>query len=132
MDKARTSINTNIHNQENDNNNYYNTHTEPSVRIKREEGDMIVQAYIENISSAGISAAIASEIEQAYNHGLTAEEIILAIRETAFAPRPSGAYLRAILRNWVKNGVTLCSSSLETNYDIRGKNWWDTNKRNPF
>ena len=32
--------------------------------------------------------------------------VLEAIQITSFAPRPSAAYLRAVLRNWIRDGVS--------------------------
>ena len=121
------------HNSNYNNYNYNNRYTDPGVRVEKtlspEEGEAIVEAYKLNISEYGMTAAVAQEIEQAYAKGLTAEEIILAIEETGFAPRPSPAYLRAILRNWAFSGVTVTKnpvggSNIKTN---NAQPWWKVN-----
>lgn len=86
-------------------NNNYNIDTQPGVFIiSAEDADRIVDAYAASIGV--MNGTVAAMIESAVKHGLTVDNILAAINETAFAPRPSAAYLRAILRNWLKNGVT--------------------------
>ena len=86
------------------NNNYNNIDTEPGVLISPEDGERIAQSYHRNIGN--LTGAVASFITQAVASGLTVANILEAIEITGFAPRPSAAYLRAILRNWIRDGVT--------------------------
>lgn len=86
-------------------NNNYNNHTEPGVfMITADDAERICKAY--NSAIGVLNGTVAAMIESAVKGGLTVDNIIQAINETAFAPRPSAAYLRAILRNWLKNGVS--------------------------
>jgi len=109
-----TNKNTTITEQQN--HNYYNNNyrdTQPGVRVlTRDDGETILAAYLDNINPDGMTGAVAAEIEKAYAAGLSVEDIVLAIEETGFAPRPSPAYLRAILRNWAFSGVTVIRSPL--------------------
>lgn len=94
------------HQENNNHNNNNNYHTEPGVSfITAEDGERICSAYTENIGP--LTASVAHMIESFVSQGLTVDNIILAIEETGFAPRPSAYYLRAILRNWARDGVTV-------------------------
>lgn len=111
---------------DNDNNNYNNNHTEPGVCIvSPEDSERIFRAYTENIGN--LNAAIIQMIAKAIENGLTVENILMAIEETAFAPRPSAAYLRAILRNWCHYGVTVAKARHEAQKDSLMSYWQRTN-----
>jgi len=62
-------------------------------------------------------------IEKAFANGLEANEIIMAIEETGFAPQPSPWYLKKILENWVTNGVTVSKIRHLVSAN-RGLPWW--------
>lgn len=104
-----------------DNNyNYYNNrHTEPGVSINREAGERIVQAYTQAVGP--MNYYVAQEIESAIRQGLTVANVLEAIQITSFAPRPSAAYLRAVLRNWIRDGVSHRRQPQQSS-------WW---KQNP-
>lgn len=53
-----------------------------------------------------LNAIKARDIEQAMNGGVTTSAILDALEQTALAPRPTHAYLRAVLRRYVAEGVT--------------------------
>ena len=92
-------------NKKDNNYNYYNNrHTEPGVSINREAGERIVQAFTQAIGP--MNYFVAQEIESAIQQGLTVANVLEAIQITSFAPRPSAAYLRAVLRNWIRDGVS--------------------------
>ena len=102
-------------------NNYYNTHASGRV-LPAEAGERIRDAYIDNVSDR-MTGAAAKIIEDAYTAGMTVEQIIMAIEDTGLAPRPSPAYLRAILQEWARCGVSVSRS----NRDVRpckAKPWW--------
>lgn len=107
--------------QEDHDNYYYNTHTSGRF-LTPENGEAIKTAYLENISDT-MTGAVAHMIEDAFKNGLEAAEIVMAIEETGFAPRPSPAYLRKILENWVTNGVTVSKIRHEVQSN-RGQPWW--------
>ena len=108
------------HDQDNYNNNYY-THA-PGRFLSPEQGEAIKSAYLENIGDT-LPGAVAHMIERAFAAGLTAEEIVMAIEETGFAPRPSPWYLKKVLENWVENGVTVSRIRHEVSSN-RGVPWW--------
>ena len=81
----------------------------------------IREAYEENIGQ--LTGAVAKLIEQVLDHGLTAEEVVMAIEETGFAPKPSPAYLRRILQNWAETGVTV-SRIRHLTAPNRALKWW--------
>lgn len=93
------------HNHNNYYNNNYNSAHEPGRTLTEDESAAIFMAYTDNIGR--INMAIANMIVKAVEAGISAENILKAIDLTALAPRPSAYYLRAILRNWAANGVTL-------------------------
>lgn len=107
---------------------YYNNNytTQPGVSqekcLSAEDCETIKQAYLNNISDT-MSMAVANMLEKAYEHGLTVDEIVMAIEETGFAKDPTPWYLRKILENWAENGVSF--SRIRHTY---GKNkavpWW--------
>ena len=101
------------------NNNYNNRHTEPGVSINREAGERIVQAYTQAVGP--MNYYVAQEIESAIRQGLTVANVLEAIQITSFAPRPSAAYLRAVLRNWIRDGVSHRRQPQQSS-------WW---KQNP-
>lgn len=103
------------------NNYYYNTH-DTGRFLTPEQGEAIKQAYLDNIADS-MTGAVANMIEQAFKNGLTADEIVMAIEETGFAPRPSPAYLRKILENWALNGVTVSKIRHECSAN-RALPWW--------
>ena len=103
------------------NNYYYNTHATGRF-ISPEQGEEIKNAYMENISDT-MTGAVARMIEDAFKNGLEANEIVMAIEETGFAPRPSPAYLRRILENWVTNGVTVSKIRHEVKAN-KALPWW--------
>lgn len=101
------------------NNNYNNRHTEPGVSINREAGERIVQAFTQAVGP--MNYYLAQEIESAIRQGLTVANVLEAIQITSFAPRPSAAYLRAVLRNWIRDGVSHRRQPQQSS-------WW---KQNP-
>lgn len=124
---SSTSSNTssNSISQDNQHNNYNNNnyYTHGAGRfLTAEQGEAIKTAYIENVGD-NLPGAVAHMIERAFNSGLTAEEIVMAIEETGFAPRPSPWYLKKVLENWVENGVTISRIRHEISAN-RGSPWW--------
>ena len=107
-------------------NQYYNNNTnndtpEPGV-LSPEDGERMREAYEDNIGRP-MTLAVASMIEKALAHGLTVDEIIMAIEETGFARDPSPWYLRAILEHWAATGVTVSKARHEIRAN-RGVRWW--------
>lgn len=125
MDKTTKSqcINDNKTNNRNKNNNKYNNniiiinHTEPGVRLSDADADNILRAYMNNVAPT-MSGAVAGEIEEALSRGLTIDDVIECINRTGFAPRPSPAYLRAVLRNFDASG--------KKENEVK-KAWWQRN-----
>lgn len=122
-------------NQQNENkkendyhNNYNNSNTAPGVFITPSDGEKIVHAYNECIGI--ITGSVAHMIENALTQGLTVDDVVLAINETGFAPRPSAAYLRAILRNWATNGVSVCKAKHYAKKE-KHSSWWNPDPENP-
>lgn len=117
-----TNNNSMTDNQQEDNYNYYyNTHGTGRV-IRAEVGERIKEAYLDNISDR-MTGAVANMITAAFEKGLTADEIIMAIEETGFAPHPSPAYLRRILESWAEFGVTV-SKIRHTSHINKAIPWW--------
>lgn len=118
----------NHNHDDNDYNNYNNNYinTAPGVLFTCEEMERIKNAYLDNISDR-IPAAVAVMIERAIDHGLTCDEIVMAIEETGFAPYPSPRYLQKVLENWAENGVTVSriKHSVSAN---RASAWWKTDR----
>lgn len=113
-------------NQHDIDNNYNNIHTEPGVLFTCEDLERIKDAYVDNISDR-LTGAIAAMIEKAMHAGLTADEIIMAIEETGFAPYPSPRYLQKILENWAMNGVTVSRILHEVSAN-KASPWWKCEK----
>lgn len=109
----------------NNNNNYNNRHTEPGVCISAEDGERIVKAYSGCIGP--LNMAVANMIEHAIKSGLSVDDVLCAIEETAFAPRPSAAYLRAILRNWIQYGHAGAKARHAAQSD--SCQWWQQNSK---
>lgn len=106
-------------NKKDNNYNYYNNrHTEPGVSINREAGERIVQAFTQAVGP--MNYFVAQEIEKAVQQGLTVANVLEAIQITSFAPRPSAAYLRAVLRNWIRDGVSHRQAPQKSS-------WWQQN-----
>lgn len=110
--------------QESEHNNYYNNnYTHGTGRfLSPEQCEAIKIAYVENISER-VPGAVAHMIEKAFANGLEANEIVMAIEETGFAPNPSPWYLKKILENWVENGVTVSRIRHEISRN-QGLPWW--------
>ena len=105
-----------IEHKKDNNYNNNNRHTEPGVCISADDGERIAHAYQGAIGPLNIFTA--HMIEDAIKQGLTVDNILAAIEKTAFAPQPSPAYLRAILRNWATNGVSYPRSQPSAS-------WWN-------
>ena len=109
--------------QEHYNNYYNNNYTHVTGRfLSPEQCEAIKIAYVENISDR-VPGAVAHMIEKAFASGLEADEIVMAIEETGFAPQPSPWYLKKILENWVENGVTVSRIRHEVSKN-QGLPWW--------
>lgn len=102
-------------------NNYNNTHG-AGRSMTPEDCEAVKEAYMANISDT-MTGAVAAMIEKAFSRGLTQAEVIMAIEETGFAPRPSPQYLRKILENWCDSGVTFCRSR-GINRTNKAAPWW--------
>lgn len=66
--------------------------------------EQIRQLYVDVLGP--LNAIKARDIEQAMGAGVTASAILDALEQTALAPRPTHAYLRAVLRRYAAEGVT--------------------------
>ena len=98
--------------------NNYNISHGAGRFMNPEQCEAIREAYVDNITGA-----VAKLIEQAFDAGLTVDEIVMAIEETGLAPRPSPYYLRAILKNWAETGVTVSKLQHEVHVNTAMK-WW--------
>ena len=111
-----------IHHNNIYNNNYNNIDTEPGVcALSHTDAEKICRAYNDCIGA--LNGAVAAMIEHFIQKGLTVNDIICAIEETAFAPRPSAAYLRAILRNWSQDGRINARIRYAAEHD-KPQPWW--------
>ena len=117
-----TSITTD-HHHHHDNNYYNNNYNNGAGRaLLPADLEQIRDSYVDNIGP--LTGAVASLIEDAFYKGkLEVEEILMAIEETGLAPRPSPYYLRAILKNWAENGVTVSRLHHEIKKN-NGMKWW--------
>lgn len=134
FDRTMTDNNERQHNEQNDtrniiqnhNNNYISNgagRVQPGrpVRATPADFERIRETYADNIGT--MTAAIGRMIERALDHGLTVDEICMAIEETGFAPRPTAWYLRAILEAWAENGVTISKIRHQVKANA-GTRWW--------
>lgn len=80
----------------NNNNIIIINNTQPGV--SSENAEKIVSAYVECMG-VGITAPVARMLES-FLQSHSVDQLLDAIERTAFAPRPSPAYLRAVLRNY--------------------------------
>lgn len=103
--------------------NYYIPHGAGRVPEKLLPSDMekIREAYVDNIGD--LTGAVARMIETALHSGLTADEVVMAIEETGFAPRPSAWYLKKVLENWAEDGVTVSKYRHKIRAN-KAKKWW--------
>ena len=102
-------------------NNYNNIHGAGRV-LTPDDCELLREAYKDNIGP--MTAAPAHILEDAFSAGLEVDELLMAIEETGLASRPSAYYLRAILRNWAQNGVTV-SRTRNLVRANRATKWWD-------
>lgn len=119
---STTSITTDHHHHDNNyyNNNNYNNGA--GRALLPADLEQIRDSYVDNIGP--LTGAVASLIEDAFYKGmLELEEILMAIEETGLAPHPSPYYLRAILKNWAENGVTVSRLHHEIKKN-NGMKWW--------
>jgi hypothetical protein len=106
--------------------------------------EQIRQMYVDVLGP--LNAIKARDIEQAIGAGLTASAILDAIEQTALAPRPAHAYLRAVLRRYVAEHVTTAEEAERTREAYRAQRaaagrerstWYDapapsrTQRKNP-
>ena len=90
--------------------NYSTTiNTEPGV-LSPIQLEAIRTAYVDVIGPLNMYRA--QIIEQAMATGLDAGAILDAIEQTAMAPRPSHAYLAAILRRYIAAGITTAAAAM--------------------
>ena len=80
------------------------TNTEPGVLADPHDLELIRQAYFEVLGP--INVVKANVIERALMNGVKPDAILNAITETGMAPRPSHAYLTAILTRYMMMGIT--------------------------
>lgn len=103
-------------------NNYNNNIYTGAGRVMTpDECEAIKEAYVDNIGS--MTGSVAKIIEQAFEAGLTSEEIVMAIEETGLAPNPTPYYMRAILKNWAESGVTV-SRIRHLSKANNASKWW--------
>ena len=108
---------------------YYNNNSAhgaghaPREPWQPEDGERICQAYLDNVADS-MTRSVACIIENAYNAGLTVDEIIMAIEETGLAPHPSPRYLQAILKNWIECGYTVCRARFYSETNNSRVAWW--------
>ena len=107
-DKNRidSSYNYNYNNNYNDSSTQNRGIKEPlNTTIDPEEAQRLKQVYSDVLGR--MTRPVAYMILGYLRTGLTVDNVIDAINLTAFAPRPSAAYLNGILHNWRLYGVTL-------------------------
>lgn len=106
-------------------NNNYKTRSRACSELPGEEIMLrIAEEYRGNISDR-ITNVAASVIEEALRNGMEPNTVILAIRETGMASRPSPYYLKAVLRRWAETGVVVSRCSQNTDiYTTQARKWW--------
>lgn len=104
-----------------DYNNNYNYIHGAGRALQKCDQQLLLEAYNDNIGE--MTGAAAKLLERAFDSGLTVDELVMAIEETGLAPRPSAYYLKAILENWARNGVTVSKMrhQIKANRAIK---WW--------
>ena len=103
------------------NNNYYNYPNGAGRALTECDQQLLKEAYCDNIGT--MTGAAAKLLESAFDSGLTVDELVMAIEETGLAPRPSAYYLKAILENWARNGVTVSKMRHQIKVN-RAMKWW--------
>lgn len=103
------------------NNNYYNNPNGAGRALTECDQQLLKEAYCDNIGT--MTGAAAKLLENAFDGGLTVDELVMAIEETGLAPRPSAYYLKAILENWARNGVTVSKMRHQIKVN-RAMKWW--------
>lgn len=103
------------------NNNNYNYIHGAGRALQKCDQQLLLEAYNDNIGE--MTGAAAKLLERAFDSGLSVDELVMAIEETGLAPRPSAYYLKAILENWARNGVTVSKMrhQIKANRAIK---WW--------
>ena len=105
-DKNRIDSSYNYNNNYNDSSTQNRGIKEPlNTTIDPEEAQRLKQVYSDVLGR--MTRPVAYMILGYLRTGLTVDNVIDAINLTAFAPRPSAAYLNGILNNWRLYGVTL-------------------------
>lgn len=103
------------------NNNYYNNPNGAGRALTECDQQLLKEAYCDNIGT--MTGAAAKLLESAFDSGLSVDELVMAIEETGLAPRPSAYYLKAILENWARNGVTVSKMRHQIKVN-RAMKWW--------
>lgn len=103
------------------NNNYYNNPNGAGRALTECDQQLLKEAYCDNIGT--MTGAAAKLLESAFDSGLSVDELVMAIEETGLAPRPSAYYLKAILENWARNGVTVSKMRHQIKAN-RATKWW--------
>ena len=103
------------------NNNYYNNPNGAGRALTECDQQLLKEAYCDNIGT--MTGAAAKLLERAFDSGLSVDELVMAIEETGLAPRPSAYYLKAILENWARNGVTVSKMRHQIKVN-RAMKWW--------
>ena len=103
------------------NNNYYNNPNGAGRALTECDQQLLKEAYCDNTGT--MTGAAAKLLESAFDSGLTVDELVMAIEETGLAPRPSAYYLKAILENWARNGVTVSKMRHQIKVN-RAMKWW--------
>lgn len=78
-------------------------HTEPGVSAQDLEE---IRIHYEGVLRCYLNNVTAGDIEEAISAGLQASAILDALNQTAMAPRPSHYYFRAILKRYMREGIT--------------------------
>lgn len=100
------------------------------AEISPDDLERIRRAYVGVIGR--LTEYTAREIEEALKAGMAPEVVVAAIEATAKAPRPSFAYLRAVLRRWARDGLWTMTELVadQDRYQAQKAKWWEA-QRNP-
>lgn len=93
-------------------------HTDPGVFYLSPQDMETIRQYYSSILGP-LNMVKAAAIERAIGAGLTASAILDALEQTALAPRPSHAYLTAILQRYMAEGITTAEEAEQQRFQRR-------------
>ena len=98
--------------------------SEEDILDREEQLTEIGQRYRENIGEMPL--ALAAYIERLFDKGMEKDVFIEVIEKTTWAPRPSAAYMRAILSRYESDRIFTIPQLLadERDYERKKNQWW--------